>query len=71
MVMTTNVVSSSDFDKLKFVKVFNKHGVVGIVANMIRTSTSQLTNCVAPKSNSFVLNIDVLFAIKILATSTI
>jgi hypothetical protein len=69
--MTINVGSSSDFDKLKFVKVFNKHGIVGIVANMFPTSTSQLTNCVAPKSNSFVLNIDVLFAIAILATNTI
>jgi hypothetical protein len=39
MVRITNVVNSSNFNKLKFVKVLNKHGVVQIVANTSQTHT--------------------------------
>jgi len=45
MVRITNVVNSSNFNKLKFVKVLNQHGVAQIVANTSQTYTSWLTNC--------------------------
>jgi hypothetical protein len=39
MVGTINVVNSSNFNQLKFVKVLNKHGVAHIVANTSQTHT--------------------------------
>jgi hypothetical protein len=46
MVGTINIVNSSNFNKLNFIKVLNKHWVAHIVANASsQTHTSWLTNC--------------------------
>jgi hypothetical protein len=51
----TNAHSSSNFNKLKFVKVLNKLGMACIVPSTFQTPTSWFTNYPTPKSNSFTL----------------
>jgi len=65
------VANSSNFDKLKFVKVLNKLGVVRIVANTYETPISRLTNCLTLDYNSFALNISNMVAFTMVVVNTI
>jgi hypothetical protein len=62
------VANSSNFDKLKFVKVLNKLGVVRIVANTFETPISRL---ITLDYNSFALNISNVVAFTMVVVNTI
>jgi hypothetical protein len=56
MVGITSVVNSFNFEKLKFVKILKKLGIVHILTNMFQTLTFQSTNYPTFDSISFGLN---------------
>jgi hypothetical protein len=71
MVGTTSVVNSSKFDKLKFVRILKKLGIVHILTNMSQTFTFQSTNYPTFDSISFGLNNSNMFTFAITTTNTI
>jgi hypothetical protein len=71
MVGTTKTQNSSNFDKIKFVKVFNKPRMIHIVLSTSQTPILWLINWPTPKFSLLELNVSNVLTLTITIANTI